>query len=246
MKWMLLATLTGWMLAASTQKAFSQYHVVQRITTDLNNDGKTDTITLASSENDERFNRITIALAGFKKQRFYKKENWAAVDKNFLAENKNDVKSNLIFLKKTQKQAVILLFGELDGGGYRDEFAIINIENNSIKEVFNASEKKEVEWPVTLTNLSGADHLCFIYRDTFQFAGCSSELQYQKGKPDIGSYAPFYVYPVDDSCKMSKQLTKEYNQDHYVFAGFKYNEHILVFYPPKGGKYKIWHKKVIQ
>jgi hypothetical protein len=238
-------------LMATGQRARQKapFHLVKLITADLDNDGKADTIRLSSNLGQTGyFNKISIVLAGCKKQTFYAKDEWTIVDKRFLDSNKNTLNSKLLFLKKTDKHAVILLFGVLDGAGYRAEFSIINIEKNTAKVVFDHSSDDgmlDVEHPVTLTDLQNNGRLCFIYRETWQYAG-SSGLPEQKGIPDIGSYSPYLVYPVENTCKLDKPFTKKYNEDHYVFAGYKYSEKILVFYPRKKGRYSVWKKKIIQ
>jgi len=230
-------TLNTW---AQTAKKVLKYRVIKTIHTDLNNDNKTDTIVISSSfEGYAYFNKISIALSGFKKQVFKAREKWTGVDNKFLKSNKNALSTDLLFLKKTNKHTVILLFGEIDGAGYRDEFSIINIENNNIKMVFDPlndnNGEPDIEWPVTLTELQDNGRLCFIYKDM-------GEIEREVEGGDIGTYTPYFVYLIDDYCKLNEPLTKKYNEDHYVFAGIKPNEKIRIFYPKNGGKPRIWKK----
>jgi len=219
------------------------YHTVKTILTDVNNDNQTDTITLSSSlvNTSTCFNRISISLSGFKKQTFKAKDYWTVVDKWFLDSNKNAVNSKLLFFKKTDKHAVILLFGILDGAGYRGEFSIINIENNNSKMVFDHTENGiyDVEDPTKLVDLEHDGRLCFIYKGIGEFDGYDA-----KSNGDIGSYVPYFVFPVDDSCKLNKPLTKKYNEEHYVYAGLSFNDKIRVLYPRnKKRKPSIYRKK---
>ena len=216
------------------------YRTTRTLTADLNSDGKIDTIKLISSLEDRNsFNRISISLTGYQKKVFNARDCWTAVDSEFLAANKNTIHTKLLFLKKTDKHAVILLFGEMDGAGYRGEFSIINIENNNVKMPFDAlnnnNNELDVEWPVTLTDIEHNGRLCFIYKTLTEFYG-------QGKNGNIGTYTPYFVYPVNDACTLDKDLMKKYNQQHYVFAGYDSNEKIKIFYPEKSGKPRIWKK----
>lgn len=215
---------------AQKKKKVLAYKTIKSLYVDLNNDGKIDTITLSENSSEGRFNRISIKLAGFARQTFKAKEYWTDFDSVFLSKHKNLVNSDLVFVKKTDKHAVILLWGGVDGAGYGLEFSIINIENNHAKMVFDHNDDVvDVEIPVDLISLTGNGRLDFIYTECFQFSG-----PYKKG--NLGAYSPFFVYVVDDSCKLNKPLMKAYNQKHYVFAGYKYTEAIDIYYPDGNGK----------
>jgi hypothetical protein len=223
------------------------YRPIKTIITDLNNDSKPDTIVLISSlEGRNSFNKISISLAGSTKKTFKARDYWTVVDSEFLIKNKNDFSTKLLFLKKTNKHAVILLFGEIDGAGYRGEFSIINIENNHIHMPFDAlNDNKgglDIEVPVELTALENNERLCFVYTGLHEYDGFSTKSMKDKGISDIGTYVPYLAYPVDDSCKLNKVLSKKYMEEHYVFAGFEYSEKINILYPRDGGKPRIWKK----
>ncbi len=139
MKKLLVLFLLALTLQASAQKAKEvPYRTIRTLTADLNNDGKIDTIKLISSLKDwNSFNRISISLTGYGKKVFNARDYWTVVDSDFLVSNKNAIHTKLLFFKKTNLHGVILLFGELDGAGYRGEFSMINIENNKAKLVFD-------------------------------------------------------------------------------------------------------------
>jgi hypothetical protein len=228
-------------VAAICQPAHREtsFRPVKTITVDLNNDGKPDTVRISSNlPNKDYFNKISITLAGYKRQTFNAKNEWTFVDKDFLDSNKNSVPTNLLFLKKTPKHTVILLFGVLDPAAYRDEFSIINIENNAVKMVLQDYDQRvDVEIPATLADLNHDDRLCFAYRNF-------GEIVEETPKGRIGSYHPFFVYPVDDSCVVSERLTKKYNQDHYLFVDAHYKGDVRIFYPKNGGKPTIYRGKI--
>jgi hypothetical protein len=60
---------------------------------------------------------------------------------------------------------------------------------------------------------------------------------------DVGAYHPYFVYTIrGNTCLLDKPLTKKYNEQHYVFAGYKYSEDIQILYPRNHGKPHIWKK----
>lgn len=223
------------------------YRPIRTIITDLNNDNKPDTIILISSlEERNSFNQISIRLSGYGRKTFKAKDYWTEVDPEFLAANKNSYQTKLLFLKKTNRHTVVLLFGAIGGAGYRGEFSIINIEDNHIQMPFDELNGDkgalDIETPVELTALENNERLCFVYTGLHEYDGFSSKAMKDKGTPDIGTYVPYLVYPVDDSCKLNKLLSKRYMEEHYVFAGFHYSEKIHILYPHDGGKPRIWKK----
>jgi hypothetical protein len=240
MKGLLIISLCGVWLAAIGQPANHRapFRPGETITGDLNHDGKPDTVRISSNLTEkDYFNKISVTLAGYKKQTFYAKDKWTTVDKEFLRSNKNAVPTRLLFLKKTPKHAVILLFGVLDDAGYREEFSIVNIENNTVKMVLRGDDQHtDVEIPETLSELNRDERLCFVYRDY-------GERIKETPKGSIGTYNPFAVYPVDDSCIVNDELTKKYNQEHYIYPDGKYSGEILIFYPRNGGKPSVYKGK---
>lgn len=206
-------------------------------TTDLNNDKIPDTITLISSTKDSAtFDKISISLAGYKKQTFHSSTPWVTVDDWFLDSNRNAIPTNKFFLVKAPLQSVLLLFGDLDGAGDREDFSIINIENNTAKLVLNQKQRKlYIESPLSLKDIDGDGRFEFVYRQIFEYNGQPDTLG---GK--IGTYSPYLVYTVDSNCVLNKPLTTWYNQQYYVFAGFKYDESIEVFYPNDHSKPRLW------
>jgi hypothetical protein len=204
---------------------------------DLNNDHIPDTISLTSSTTDTTtFDTISITITRFGRQTFHTSNPWTTVDDGFLKSNKSEIPTNKFFFARGKAQSVLLLFGNLDGAGERDDFSIIDIENNTAKLVLNQNERHlYIEAPISLEDLDGEGRLDFVYRQIFEYNGRPDTLG---GK--IGTYSPYFVYTVNDSCTLNKLLTVRYNQDHYVFAGFKYDESIEVFYPNDHSKPRLW------
>jgi hypothetical protein len=238
---LILCSLMGYSQAI---KKKGHYTKVKTILVDINGDGKIDTIVLSSSLNIHVcFNKISISLSGFGKKIFYAKDSWTEVDKSFFASNKSLTMSNLLFIKRTDKHAVILLSSDIDGAGYRGEYSIINIENNIIKMVFDHYDDPiDVEIPVKLVDLENNGRLCFVYTTYHEMIGFSNKKNERDGRDDIGSYDPYCVYAVDDSCKLSERLTTMYNKEYYVIPGpgYKKYDEIKVLYPRNGGKPSIW------
>ncbi|MBS1501459.1 MAG: hypothetical protein JST32_05325 [Bacteroidetes bacterium] len=236
---------------AQLAKSTHPFRTIRTLVADLNNDSKPDTIKLMSSiDGRNNFNKISITLNGYITRTFKARDYWTVVDSEFLVKNKNAVHTKLLFLKKTTKHSAILLFGEIDGAGYRGEFSIINIENNYVKMVFDPlndnNGEPDIEYPVELSDLEHNGRLCFVYTFIYEYGGFSNESNRAKGLPDIGAYHPYLVYAVNDSCRLNKPLSKKYMEDNYVFAGYKYSEKINILYPRNGGKPTIWKKKVLQ
>ncbi|HTE02019.1 MAG TPA: hypothetical protein VK668_22175 [Mucilaginibacter sp.] len=249
MKRLLGLILLALALNASGQtKQDVPFRTIRTLLADLNNDKKTDTVTLISSLKERNsFNRIVISLSGSAKKTFNAKDYWTVVDSEFLATNKNTIHTKLLFLKKTAKHSVILLFGELNSAGYRGEFSIINIENNHITMPFDAlndyNGSLDIEMPVELKDLENNGRLCFVYTDIFELDGFSTKAMKANGTPDIGGYSPYFVYRVNDTCKLDIPLTKSYNKKNYVDAASLDLKHdIRILYPRNGGKPRIWKK----
>jgi len=243
MKKLIVCLLVLYAVGAFAQKAKKfPYRVIRTLTADLNNDGKNDTINLISSlEGRNDFNRISISLTGLGKSVFNARSYWTVVDSDFRIANKNLINTKLLFARKTVKHTVILLFGESSGAGYRDEFSILNIENNRVTMPFDdpGTDGLDIELVTALTDLKHDGRLDFVYRNL-------GELDKQVTKGNVpgftGSYHPFFVYAVDDRCKLDTLLTKAYNEEHYVYAGLNFSEEIEIFYPDNHGKPSIWKK----
>lgn len=213
----------------------------RRYTADLNGDQIADTITIVSSIGDTAtFDTIHIDIAHFGSATYFTDtlNPWTTVDDEFLESNKNDVETNRFFLATNKLQSVLLLFGDLSPAGYRDDFSIINIEDNTPKLVLNQNQRHlAIESPLKLEDLDGDGRLDFLYRQIFEYNGRPDTLN---GK--IGTYSPYFVYSVDSNCDLNRPLTIRYNKEHYVFAGFKYDERIDVFYPNDGTQPRLWKR----
>ena len=210
-----------------------------RFTADLNNDQIPDTISIIPSTDDTTaFDTVRISIAGYGSRTFHTNTDhpWTTVDDWFLDSNKNALPTNKFFLAKGKAQSVVLLFGNLDAAGYRDNFSIVNIEDNDSKLVLNQNDRDlSIEAPVRLKDLDGDGRLDFLYRQIFEYNGQPDTLD---GK--VGTYSPYLVYTVDNNCVLNRSLTIRYNKEHYVFAGFEYNESIEVFYPNDGSQPRLW------
>ena len=70
--------------------------------------------------------------------------------------------------------------------------------------VFDSEQKPiDVELPTTLTDLDNDGKLDFIFR---QFGEIYQQIDSLDS--DIGTYHPFFVYSVDNNCKLNQALTK--------------------------------------
>jgi hypothetical protein len=214
-------------------KSMTVFRPLKPIVSDLNNDNILDTISLSSSLQDSSsFNRISFSISGFGNQTFLAKNSWTDVDSKFLLTNRNTISSNKLYLLKSKENSVILLFGYLDGAGYRENFSIINIKDNKPKMVFDRGENDvDIEVPIKLSDIDKDGRTDFVFRNLFELYEEVDSL-----KADIGTYSPYLVYTIDNDCKLNETLTKKYNEDNYVFAGYEYSEKIKILYPRNGGK----------
>ena len=238
MKIFLIFSFAGLVLVTHGQTTNTK---IESIIVDLNNDNRYDTIFLSSpSSNGSSFRSITLLMTGFRKQSFTAKNEWTDVDSDFLARNKNIVDSKRIFLFKSNGHSIILLFGVLDGAGYRQDFSIINIDNNTIKMVYDKGDKDlDIETPITITDLDKDGRADFVFTNLIEYSEIIDSL-----KAKVGSYSPFFVYTIDKVCVLNKPLTKQYNEKNYVFAGYEYNEQIKILYPDNGEKPRLFKKKI--
>ncbi|PTQ94160.1 hypothetical protein C8P68_107226 [Mucilaginibacter yixingensis] len=227
---------------AQTSKKKKAYSNFKTFHIDLNNDDIVDTIILSSSLSDKTsFNRISISMSGAKKAIFKAKDQWADIQKELLTSNKNLVKSKNIFIQKTNLHTVLIMSAGTDGAGYSGEFSIINIENNNIKMVFDHGSDEsigaisvDVEMPTGLIDLENNGRLCFIYS---QYGEVYKSV---KGGM-IGTYHPFYVFPVTDNCEYSESLSKAYNEKNYIYVDPHRHKQIEIFYPDnKKLKPRLW------
>ena len=205
---------------------------------DLNSDNVLDTISLSSSLPDKlSFNRISITLTGISKKTFTAKNEWTIIEKDFLKTNSNFVKTDKFFLQKGKSHSEIFLFGLIDGAGYRQDFSIIYIKDNNVTMVFDKSENDiDVEIPITIADLNKDGTTEFVFRNMFEFYKQVDSLN-----ADIGNYSPYLVYTIDNNFKLNEPLTKKYNEDNFVFAGYKYSEEIKILFPrDKNKKPRIW------
>lgn len=205
--------------------------------TDLNQDGIQDSIQLTTIPRDSTsFDSIRISLTGSGGQTFVTSDPWTTIDDWFKDTSKNALPTNLIFLAETKKQSVILLFGAISPAGYRVNFNILNIEKNKINMVLDQTQRHLfIEDAMSLSDTDTDGRLEFIYRQIFEFSKDTLE-----GK--LGTYSPYFVYKVDDSCLTDKPLTRQYNEKNYVFAGYYYDEHIDIYYPDDKSKPRLLRK----
>lgn len=200
---------------------------IETIITDLNSDGKTDTISISLPpvEGDPgTFRRITISLGTKGRNTFTAKDTWAKADPQFLRNNTNAIKSDLVFVHKEAKQTFVLLFGFAYGSG-REEIAILSIKENKIEQLIDNQLEEPIRF-IDLDNDGKAELVCQNPPEIYQTDS--------KAKTGIGTYSPFLVYKCDNVLYLDKKLTEEYNRQHYVWAGYKYNENIKVSYPKIG------------
>ena len=103
--------------------------------------------------------------------------------------------------------------------------------------VFDKSENDiDVEIPITLADLDKDGRTEFIFRNMFEYYQQDDSLN-----ADIGTYSPYLVYTIENDFKLNEPLSKKYNEDNFVFAGYKYSEEIKILFPrDKKEKPRVW------
>jgi hypothetical protein len=200
---------------------------IENIVYDLNNDQLPDTICLSQDTGTvsrKWFDRITISLSGYGRRSFKAQDGWEAVDTNFLKRNNNFVHSENAFIYRDSIQADVLLFGTIFGAE-TGKSTVISIKNNVIKKLFD----KSLDYLTQLTDLNNDGIVELVGKS-------HSELYEQTSDADILTYDPFFVYSLDGQTRLNLQLMRDYNQEHYVWAGFKAPDKIKVRHPHDGGK----------
>jgi len=202
--------------------------IIEVIPVDLNNDGKTDTIklTMPTDYGDPGlFARAYVSIAGSKTTLFNGHEGWDKVDTGFLRKNVNLVKSENVFVCKIGKTAYILLFGYVFGAG-REEFTIIQVKSDVPKMIYDG----EMQWPQGFEDINHDGKMEFV-------GDPSSSEAYQhidSLDADICTYDPTMVYDIDNGLKVNNELTKKYNQEHYVWAEPSDGPDVKVLVPRHG------------
>jgi len=199
---------------------------LETIITDLNADNLPDTlqIYLPPVEGDPgQFRKINISLGGHGRNTFTANDSWDKIDRSFTAGNTNAVTSNRVFVHKEGNKSIILLWGFAYGSG-REEYAIIQVTGNKMEFLHHYW----LEDPVTFTDLDADGHAELL---------CRQEPEMDTKTTVV--YSPYMVYTFNGVFTLSQALTKKYNTDHYVWAGYKYNEKIIVESPSDGAKPRI-------
>lgn len=206
--------------------------IIEKIVFDLNNDGRPDTILLSNPTfgNDPGiFQKVTVKLSGKVSEEFIAKDVWDEVDSEFLMKNHNAVNSKLVFVFKNSNYSLLLLFGFMYGSG-RDEFTVIQIKEGIVKVIFD----DQLEMPISLTDFGNDKGIELLGRNIGEVIDRDDSLN-----ATIDTYNPFYVYSFNNGFQIDEKVTKEYNEEHYVWAGLRYSDGIKVLCPMNGGKPRI-------
>lgn len=186
------------------------YEKIERVVIDLNNDGKKDSITLFGSEK-EFYTRITFGISGSKEKFTFDNEGgWEKIYPSFLKYNVNTIESENIFLYDNKENgSFILLCGQIFEGGTVSSLFLIR--DRRVDRI----DLTEFENPIKLIDLNRDGLVNIIGNNVGEL-----ETQIDSLNADIVSYRPFFVYDVKvNGILLNKELTKKYNQEHYVWAG---------------------------
>ncbi|MVT12335.1 hypothetical protein [Chitinophaga tropicalis] len=203
----------------------ADFHEV--ITTDLNNDGKIDTLTLSkpAEEGDlGTFQKIEISLNGGDRKSFETNNMWDVVDESFLQENENAVESSHFFVYKDNNHFEILLFGYIYGAG-RSDFNIIYGQGTHFKMVFDDA----IQTPMKLQDMDLDGKPEFLCRKTdYEITGGAID---SLGPGQVGTYDPFSVFTIkNDTMVLDEAASRRYNEQHYIWLGKEANPTLRVYY----------------
>ncbi|MBI9059667.1 MAG: hypothetical protein JEZ01_18025 [Labilibaculum sp.] len=210
----------------STQKKIkydlSKDQIIDLITFDLNNDSISDTIYfLNQPKNDPgRFTKLFVSVTNKDTLSLTNIEAWDTVNFN----SANHTNSNLIYINKNANSTHLILCG-FQYSCCPKKLTIIGITKNKINPIYHK------DFDVSdIVDINKDGNIEIIGRNSFvSFYDFD-----KKSNSEIGTYVPIEVYSLfPNKLLISYELTKKYNQDNYVFAGFEYSETIKVGYPKK-------------
>lgn len=199
------------LLVAKETKKEILYKEIDRVIIDLNNDSKEDTIILFGPDREEHFTRVVFNLSGSKNNFIFDNEDgWETVYPSFLKNNQNKIKSKNIFIYNSRSSDnIILLCGQIYEVGTASTLFLIN---NDKVDRFNLTE---FENPTKLTDWDKDGIVNIIGNNIGEM-----EAQVDSLNADIVSYRPYFVYDITaKGLFINKELTKEYNEKNYVWAG---------------------------
>jgi hypothetical protein len=198
--------------------------------TDLNYDGIPDTIYLRTLARDSLvYDSITVSITRYGKRSFYCAQDWFQVDGDFPGFKENAYpNTSYFFLVKNGQESLLALFGRPYETG-RDAFSLIRIKDNLPKMVMDQNHWKDhfIESVVFIKDVDHDGRFDFAYRHLTE--GENSNVEEIGGM--ITSYSPVMVYAVDDSLVLNKTVMKKYNEEHYVFEGYRYSGDTKIFWP---------------
>ena len=212
--------------------AQSPGRLLESVSSDLNGDGKPDSIFLYRSvEYDQSgepgsFETIEIKLADGKHKTLTARDTWHKVDMTFRKNNPISCASDYLFIHSGKEETYLLLFGFPYGSG-RDEFTIIRITGDKIDPVFDA----KLDDPLLLKDFDGDGNAELLGRNSYELYIERNDID-----ADIGTYSPFYIFRLDNPVICDWELTTAYNREHYIWIGPRYDENIEIVYPRDGSK----------
>jgi len=144
----------------------------------------------------------------------------------------NEVTSDKLLLQTFGDTYYISLFGAQYGCCPRD-LTVLQADKDGVKKIFkDALEVERISKTTT-------GEIKYFGIDSY------SEALYPIDSLDIllYSYNPTWVYNLTDGFKFDSLATRQYNEDNYVFAGYKYDGEIKVAFPKNGQDRKSGKRK---
>ena len=135
----------------------------------------------------------------------------------------NEVNSDNLLLQKIDDSYYISLFGAQYGCCPRD-LTVLQADKDGVRKI----SKDGLE--IQKISKSATGQITYFGINSY------SEPLYPVDSLDIllFSYNPTLAYNLTEGFKFDSLATRQYNEDNYVFAGFKYNGEIKVAFPKDG------------
>lgn len=96
-------------------------------------------------------------------------------------------------------------------------------------------KRMTIEIPVQITDINNDGKTDFIWTGFREIEEHIDSLN-----ADVGSYTPYIVYTIGDTCTLNMKLSRTYNLQNYVWAGLdKTSNDVRVLYPRDGSRPRV-------
>lgn len=178
------------------------------------------------------FNKVVFKNGDKTVFEIYDEDAYDTIDISVLKGIKNEVESEYILIQNLGDKYFISLWGAEYGCCPR-RLTVIQADNEGLRTIFKD------EFEIDQIEKDDQGELKYFGIESF------SEPLYPVDSLDIllFTYNPTLVYDLKSGFKLDSLLTKKYNEDNYVFAGFDYDGELKVAFPKNGEERKSGTRK---